>query len=70
MKNKIEQLKGMIDVQSTHGNWDFDPYMHGMANGMIYALSILEENEPKYLSAPKKWGKDEKLPEAPVRASK
>ena len=28
---------------------------HGMANGMILMMAILEDKEPVYLSAPKEW---------------
>jgi len=29
--------------------------MHGMANGMIFALSLFSEGQPNYLDAPEKW---------------
>lgn len=56
--NDLEKLKEMVKVQCSNGNWDYDPYMHGMANGMIYCLSLLEHKEPKFLKAPKVWLKD------------
>ena len=58
MKSKIEILKELTDIQCRDGNWNYDPYMHGMANGMILALSILEDTEPQYLKAPEIWEKD------------
>ena len=58
IEKRIEILKEMVKVQCTDGTWNHDFYMHGMANGMIYALSILENKDPKYLKAPKVWGKD------------
>jgi hypothetical protein len=51
-------LQEMLDIQCSTGNWDYDPYMHGMANGMIFALSILTDENPVYLNAPSAWGKD------------
>lgn len=56
-KSKIEEL---VKIQCSDGNWDYDPYMHGMANGLICALSILKNEEPKYLEAPFAWIKDRK----------
>lgn len=45
----------MLEVQGQNGNWDCDHYMHGLYNGMEYALSIMENREPKFRSSPKKW---------------
>ncbi len=66
LEKKIETLKDMLKIQCTDGTWNHDHYMHGMTNGMIFALSILEDKDPKYLQAPKVWLKDittNKLPE-------
>ena len=57
-ENRIKCIEEMIEIQSRSGNYDYDPYMHGMANGMIYIHSILTDKEPKYLTAPDKWLKD------------
>ncbi len=58
----IEQIKkdlqDVIDTQCSDGNWNYDPYMHGMANGLIVARSILTGEEPVFLEAPKKWLSD------------
>ena len=58
-ENSIGTLKGMIKVQCSDGNWNYDSYMHGMANGMIFCLSLFTNERPEYLSAPEKWLKDE-----------
>ena len=50
-----EELKKVTDIQTARGNWDYDHYMHGMANGLILASAIAEGTEPEYLNAPKKW---------------
>jgi hypothetical protein len=55
MQQRIKKLEELVEIQCSHGNWDFDPYMHGMANGMILALSIMKNEEPKYMSAPDTW---------------
>tara|TARA_R110002167_G_scaffold112234_1_gene284545 strand:- start:340 stop:630 length:291 start_codon:yes stop_codon:yes gene_type:complete len=52
-KSDVDDLKEMVDVMSSDGNYNYDPYMHGMANGAIFALSVLTGDEPKYLEAPK-----------------
>jgi hypothetical protein len=57
-EKRLEVLREMLEVQCSDGNWNFDPYMHGMANGMIYALSILEDEIPVFMEAPEEWGKD------------
>ena len=62
----IEKLKELLDVQTRDGNWDYDPYMHGLANGLILALSVLMKERPKFLSAPKTWGRDAKDIEKPA----
>lgn len=64
MKKEIADLKDLLKVQCSNGNWNYDEYMYGMANGMILALSIFEHTEPKYLSAPKKWLKDLSKPKS------
>jgi hypothetical protein len=55
--NKKEYLKmqEIIAIQCSDGNWNYDPYMHGMANGMIYANSLFLDLEPKFLDSPKMW---------------
>ncbi len=54
----MNDLKEMIKVQCSNGNWNYDPYMHGMANGMICAMALITGKEPEYLEAPKVWLKD------------
>ena len=54
----VKILEEMTDVQCNDGNWNYDAYMHGMANGMIFALSLFQNKRPEYLEAPDKWLKD------------
>lgn len=59
----MEKIRALIHanaMQCEDGTWDFDPYMHGMANGMIYMLSVIFGEEPQYKDAPKKWLVDSK----------
>lgn len=48
----IEKLKELTKVQCTEGNWNYDEYMRGMANGMILSVSVLENKAPEYLEKP------------------
>ena len=61
MKEIIERLKDVVNIQKMMGNWDFDPYMHGMANGLILAQAILKDQDPKFLDAPKVWRSDKSV---------
>jgi len=45
----------MLAIQCSDGNWNFDPYMHGMANGMLLMKSLVDGKEPQYLDAPVQW---------------
>jgi hypothetical protein len=60
-KGRVDKLKQMTDLQCTPGNWDYDPYMHGMANGMIYAHWLMMGNEMMtcpFKETPPTWGRD------------
>jgi hypothetical protein len=58
MEDKLKKLKEIRDIQCSDGNFNFDPYMHGMANGLILALSIMTHGKPEYLDAPNEWLKN------------
>jgi len=68
LKTVEDDLKEMITVNSTDGNWNYSPYMHGMTNGIIFALSVITDKEPVYLDAPDTWVEDtinfDKLPKS------
>lgn len=57
----IGDLRHMRDVQGTDGNWNFDPYMHGLYNGLEFALAIMEKREPNFKNAPDEWLGDKKV---------
>jgi hypothetical protein len=57
----IGDVRHMLDVQGQHGNWDCDPYMHGLYNGIEFALSIVERREPKFRDAPDTWLADKRV---------
>lgn len=57
----IEALREQVKIQCSNGNWNYDPYMHGMANGLICALATIENREPEYLNPPEQWLCDIKI---------
>tara|TARA_R110002110_G_scaffold127177_4_gene305970 strand:+ start:1007 stop:1279 length:273 start_codon:yes stop_codon:yes gene_type:complete len=69
MLQGVEALEDLLKVQCSDGNWDYDEYMHGMANGMILALSLFKAGEVKFLEAPDVWGKDSPCGGSPVSLS-
>jgi hypothetical protein len=54
----LRKFEALVKIQVSKGNYDFDPYMHGMANGMILASAILRGETPLYLEAPDRWISD------------
>lgn len=54
----MDSLEDVIKIQCSNGNWNYDPYMMGLANGLIMARSLIDGNEPVFLNTPKKWLKD------------
>jgi len=65
-EDSLKRLRKMKDVQCSDGNWNYDPYMHGMANGMLFAISLFDDKPPEYLDAPEKWLADMPNTELPV----
>lgn len=57
-ETEITALDEMIKLQCSNGNWNYNPYMHGMANGMIFVKSLFTGDNPEYPDAPKVWLKD------------
>jgi len=55
MSKLVDDVRRMLDVQGQNGNWNFDPYMHGLYNGIEFALSLMEQREPVFKDAPDKW---------------
>lgn len=50
-----KDLEDIIKIQCANGNWNYNSYMHGMANGLILAQSIILKSNPEFLYAPKCW---------------
>lgn len=51
----VGDLRNMRDAQGQDGNWNYDAYMHGLYNGLEFALSIMERREPVFRNAPTRW---------------
>lgn len=63
MNNFVTALEQLIEIQGANGNWDHDPYMHGMYNGLICALAVAETDDAvcttdRYRDAPEQWVRD------------
>lgn len=64
MSKQLEDANKILAVQGDKGNWDYDPYMHGLYNGMEMIVAIFEDREPKFKKAPKQWLADLKTKNA------
>lgn len=54
-KKKIDSLLNLREIQGSDGNWNYDPYMQGLYNGIELSLSVIEDREPIFKEAPKSW---------------
>lgn len=68
-KETIEQMRKLLEVQGQSGNWNYDPYMHGMFNGMELMVATAEGREPVFKEAPDVWLKDIKVEPKPIHAA-
>lgn len=51
----LDHIDDFINIQSRHGNWDWDPYMFGLLNGLILAKSTITNEDPVFNDTPEKW---------------
>ena len=51
----VAKMREMLEVQGQDGTWNYDPYFHGMYNGMEFMLAMVEDREPVFRSSPGKW---------------
>lgn len=51
----LAAIRSQLNVQGQNGNWNYDPYMHGMYNGLECALATMEGRDPEYRKAPDEW---------------
>ena len=59
------ETQKIVDVQTSNGNWNYDNYMFGLANGMLLMQAMIEGVEPVFLEATDEWLCDRKI-EQPV----
>lgn len=55
MEKLLADANNILAVQGQSGNWNHDPYMHGLYNGMEMIVAIFEKREPKFRDAPEQW---------------
>jgi len=60
-KDDVDKLWQLVKIQVDDPTSHKDPYMRGMANGLICALAVFKKWEPIYIDAPKKEGKDKEV---------
>ena len=53
--DKLKVLDDLVKFQSQSGNYDYDSYMHGIANGLILAQSVMTGQKFKLLDTPVQW---------------
>ena len=51
----LDALDSVVAIQCRDGNWNYDPYMHGMANGLLLAQSFFKSGRLDFLEAPDEW---------------
>jgi hypothetical protein len=51
----VAKMREMLEVQGRDGTWDYEPYFHGMYNGMEFMLALAEGRDPVFRKAPEKW---------------
>jgi hypothetical protein len=49
------KMKELLEVQGRDGNWNLDPYMQGMYNGMELMVALAEGRDPVFRKAPENW---------------
>ena len=55
---RLQSLENCKKIACSNGNYDYSRYLHGMANGIIFAISVINGEDPEYLSAPEKFLED------------
>ena len=69
LKNRIGGLDKQVKIQCSDGNWNYDPYMHGMANGLLVAQAVVNDSEFEGLEAPERWLDSREGPVRPTEAT-
>lgn len=43
ISQRLSDLESVLKIQCSKGNYDYDDYMRGMANGLLLAWNIIRE---------------------------
>jgi hypothetical protein len=62
MNTEIKSIREVLNVHGQNGNWNCNPYMLGLYNGMELALALLESRDPNYRSMPEFGWLDNRVP--------
>ena len=68
-RRDLEVLDDIIDIQASDGNWNYEPYMHGFLNGMLFSKGVMDGKMADLKDAPKEWLCDKDDSDAPVKAA-
>lgn len=55
MTDQLKNLEEVLEIQCRDGNWNYNEYSLGLANGLILAYALLKGEIPIYLEAPSEW---------------
>ena len=66
--DKLKVIRDLVETQGADGNWNHDPYMHGMYNGMELLLAFMEDRDPEFKEAPAEWLADKEDNRVPTHS--
>ena len=58
LEEAIVAFQKLLDIQIADGNWNYDEYQFGMANGMILAMSVMTGDDPDFKNKPDTFRRD------------
>jgi len=51
IEDGIQRLQRLIEAYKSQKAWNENPYRHGLVNGLILALAIVEDIEPEFMTS-------------------
>jgi hypothetical protein len=54
-EKELYELDNIIKIQCSDGNYNYNSYMYGLANGLILARSLITGIELKFMDCPDSW---------------
>ena len=58
LEEAVVAFQKLLDIQLSDGNWNYDEYQFGMANGMILAVAVMTGEDPDYKDKPNTFLRD------------